>query len=218
MSTSTSPSTTSLYLKQRMHKLKIYGVSDLMQHIDTFKETMGDSVTVKIDDFNNLSILLCSLPPLLTALTCNMEKVDASLRFPHERWPEVISMKPRAFLYHNFVKNEECEHLISLAKPKMVRSIVSNAITGVQGVSSGRTSTGSFISRGHDKIVEEIENRISEFTFLPVGQTLTKEAKQSSLSPVEDYLFHQRRETLYSSGTRGLTVLMTLPVCMLVVQ
>ena len=103
MSTSTSPSTTSLYMKQRMHKLKIYGVSDLMQHIDTFKETMGDSVTVKIDDFNNLSILLCSLPPLLTALTCNMEKVDASLRFPHERWPEVISMKPRAFLYHNFV-------------------------------------------------------------------------------------------------------------------
>nr|VDD47920.1 unnamed protein product [Brassica oleracea] len=168
MSTSTSPSTTSLYLKQRMHKLKIYGVSDLMQHIDTFKETMGDSVTVKIDDFNNSSILLCSLPPLLTALTCNMEKVDASLRFPHERWPEVISMKPRAFLYHNFLKNEECEHLISLAKPYMRRSLVINPITGVQVVSSGRTSTGSSIRRGHDKIVEEIENRISEFTFLPV--------------------------------------------------
>ncbi|KAG2240793.1 hypothetical protein Bca52824_090538 [Brassica carinata] len=132
----------------------------------------------------------------------------------------------------------------------MVRSIVSNAITGVQGVSSGRTSTGSFVSRGHDKIVEEIENRISEFTFLPVGggkprliptrpsirartviggkvakatrtqghfpyvPTLMKEAKQSSLSPVEDYLFHQRRETLYSSGTIGLTGLKTLPVCM----
>ncbi|KAF3532054.1 hypothetical protein DY000_02036475 [Brassica cretica] len=118
-----------------------------------------------------------------------MEKVDASLRFPHERWPEVISMKPRAFLYHNFVKNEECEHLISLAKPKMVRSIVSNAITGVQGVSSGRTSTGSFVSRGHDKIVEEIENRISEFTFLPVdvdegGETVfPKSSGGLSVSP-----------------------------------
>ncbi|CAF2067640.1 unnamed protein product [Brassica napus] len=236
MSTSTSPSTTSLYLKQRMHKLKIYGVSDLMQHIDTFKETMGDSVTVKIDDFNNLSILLCSLPPLLTALTCNMEKVDASLRFPHERWPEVISMKPRAFLYHNFLKNEECEHLISLAKPYMRRSLVSGYGGGKQSrmyqkLSAGqsltytalifsssyslrqvlllevhfppiifleqkqtaprqdlrygklfvlflpvdaRTSTGSFISRGHDKTVEEIERRISEFTFLPVenGESL----------------------------------------------
>ncbi|KAH0940627.1 hypothetical protein HID58_000264 [Brassica napus] len=101
-----------------------------------------------------------------STLTCNMEKVDASLRFPHERWPEVISMKPRAFLYHNFLKNEECEHLISLAKPYMRRSLVSGYGGGKQ--SSARTSTGSFISRGHDKIVEEIERRISEFTFLPV--------------------------------------------------
>ncbi|KAF8101105.1 hypothetical protein N665_0210s0040 [Sinapis alba] len=120
MSTSTSPSIT-LYLTQRLQKLKIYGVSDLMQHINTVNQTMGDSVNVKIDDINNLSIELCSLPPLLTAVTCNIEKLHASLRFPHERcWPEVISWKPRAFLYHNFL------------------------------------------------IVEEIENRISEFTFLPV--------------------------------------------------
>ncbi|KAG2243527.1 hypothetical protein Bca4012_022181 [Brassica carinata] len=168
MSASTTPSTISQYLRQRLHKLKIYGVSDLRQHIDTFKETMGDSANVKTGDFNNLTILLCSLAPTLTAITCKLEKVDASLRFPNERWPEVISMKPRGFLYHNFLENEECEHLISLAKPKMVRSMVSNAITGVQGVSSVRTSTGSFISRGHDKIVEEIEKRISEFTFLPV--------------------------------------------------
>ncbi|KAF2543530.1 hypothetical protein F2Q68_00028797 [Brassica cretica] len=71
----------------------------------------------------------------------------------------------------------------------MVRSIVSNAITGVQGVSSGRTSTGSFVSRGHDKIVEEIENRISEFTFLPVdvdegGETVfPKSSGGLSVSP-----------------------------------
>ncbi|KAF2584515.1 hypothetical protein F2Q70_00033887 [Brassica cretica] len=112
----------------------------------------------KISDFTFIPV----------ALTCNMEKVDASLRFPHERWPEVISMKPRAILYHNFLKNEECEHLISLAKPYMRRSLVINPITGVRVVSSGRTSTGSSIRRGHDKIVVEIEKRISEFTFLPV--------------------------------------------------
>ncbi|KAJ4913976.1 putative prolyl 4-hydroxylase 11 [Raphanus sativus] len=168
MSMSTSPSTASQYLKERLQKLKIYGVSDLMQHIDTFKETMGDTVNVKIDDLNNLSVLFCSLPPLLTALTCKIEKVDASLRFPHERWPEVISWKPRAFLYHNFLKNEECEHLISLAKPYMKRSRLRDPGNGGGDESSARTSTGTFIGRGHDKIVEEIENRISEFTFLPV--------------------------------------------------
>ncbi|CAH8344651.1 unnamed protein product [Eruca vesicaria subsp. sativa] len=168
MATSTSPSTTSQYLRQRLRKLKIYEVSDLMQHIKTFKETMGDSVNVKIVDLNKLSILLCSLPPLLTALTCNIEKVDASLRFPHERWPEVISVKPRAFLYHNFLKSEECEHLISLVKPYMTRSRVRDSKNGGGIESSVRTSTSSAIRRGHDKIVEEIEKRISEFTFLPV--------------------------------------------------
>ncbi|XP_056859686.1 probable prolyl 4-hydroxylase 11 isoform X2 [Raphanus sativus] len=222
MSMSTSPSTASQYLKERLQKLKIYGVSDLMQHIDTFKETMGDTVNVKIDDLNNLSVLFCSLPPLLTALTCKIEKVDASLRFPHERWPEVISWKPRAFLYHNFLKNEECEHLISLAKPKMVRSMVRNEITGVLGISSGVTSTGSSIRRGHDKIVEEIENRISEFTFLPVEngsdlQVIRYEVGQKNnphfdgFSIIATFLMYlsdvdEGGETVFPSSSGGLSL------------
>lgn len=36
-------------------------------------------------------------------------------------------------------------------------------------ISRVRTSSGTFLRRGHDEIVEEIENRISDFTFIPVG-------------------------------------------------
>ncbi|CAH2076577.1 unnamed protein product [Thlaspi arvense] len=50
----------------------------------------------------------------------------------------------------------------------MAKSMVHDKITGRGKESSSRTSTGTFIRRGHDKIVEEIENRISEFTFIPV--------------------------------------------------
>ena len=32
-----------------------------------------------------------------------------------------------------------------------------------------RTSSGTFLGRGHDEIVETIEKRISDFTFIPVG-------------------------------------------------
>ncbi|RID77340.1 hypothetical protein BRARA_A00262, partial [Brassica rapa] len=151
--------------------------------------------------------------PLLTALTCNIEKVDASLRFPHERWHEVISMKPRAFLYHNFLKNEECEHLISLAKPYMRRSLVSGYGGGKQ--SSARTSTGSFISRGHDKTVEEIERRISEFTFLLVEngeslQVLHYEVGQK-YEPHHDYFKDELKlpwwNELSQCGKEGLYVL-----------
>ena len=32
-----------------------------------------------------------------------------------------------------------------------------------------RTSSGTFLPRGRDKIVRDIEKRISDFTFIPVG-------------------------------------------------
>ncbi|GER38785.1 2-oxoglutarate (2OG) and Fe(II)-dependent oxygenase superfamily protein [Striga asiatica] len=47
-----------------------------------------------------------------------------------EQWTEVLSWEPRAFLYHNFLSKEECEYLISLAKPHMVKSSVVDSKTG----------------------------------------------------------------------------------------
>jgi len=104
MSKSTSVSTI-LYLRQRLQGLKIYETSDLIQHINTFDELVGEqvSVDVKIEEKTKDMILLCSLSPLLTTLTCSMVKVAASLRFPNERWLEVITKEPRAFVYHNFL-------------------------------------------------------------------------------------------------------------------
>lgn len=32
-----------------------------------------------------------------------------------------------------------------------------------------RTSSGTFLARGRDKIIRDIEKRIADFTFLPVG-------------------------------------------------
>ena len=32
-----------------------------------------------------------------------------------------------------------------------------------------RTSSGTFLSRGRDKIVRDIEKRIADFSFIPVG-------------------------------------------------
>lgn len=35
-----------------------------------------------------------------------------------------------------------------------------------------RTSSGTFLVRGRDKIVQRIEKRIADFTFIPVGMHL----------------------------------------------
>ncbi|KAL0726087.1 hypothetical protein Bca4012_022180 [Brassica carinata] len=129
-----------------------------------------------------------------------------------ERWDEVISWEPRAFLYHNFLTNEECEHLISLAKPNMAKSKVADIKTGRSKDSRVRTSSGAFLKTGHDEIVKEIENKISDFTFIPVEngeslQVLHYEVGQK-YEPHHDYFtdeFNVKR-----GGQRVATVLMYL--------
>ncbi|KAJ0252218.1 prolyl 4-hydroxylase 8 [Hirschfeldia incana] len=129
-----------------------------------------------------------------------------------ERWLEVISWEPRAFLYHNFLTNEECDHLISLAKPNMAKSKVADVKNGRSKDSRVRTSSGAFLKIGHDETVKEIENKISDFTFIPVEngeslQVLHYEVGQK-YEPHHDYFtdeFNVKR-----GGQRVATVLMYL--------
>ncbi|KAK8580794.1 hypothetical protein V6N13_143853 [Hibiscus sabdariffa] len=85
-----------------------------------------------------------------------------------EQWTEVLSWEPRAFIYHNFLSKEECEHLINIAKPRMAKSTVVDSKTGKSKDSRVRTSSGMFLRRGQDRIIRDIEKRIADFTFIPV--------------------------------------------------
>ncbi|XP_026455965.1 probable prolyl 4-hydroxylase 3 [Papaver somniferum] len=84
-----------------------------------------------------------------------------------DQWMEVISWEPRAYVYHNFLSEEECNYLIDLAKPHMEKSTVVDSETGKSKDSRVRTSSGTFLKRGQDKIIRSIEKRIADFTFIP---------------------------------------------------
>ncbi len=45
-------------------------------------------------------------------------------------WVETLSWEPRVFLYHNFLTLQECEHIISLGRPTLVKSTVIDNETG----------------------------------------------------------------------------------------
>ncbi|XP_042408658.1 probable prolyl 4-hydroxylase 3 [Zingiber officinale] len=85
-----------------------------------------------------------------------------------DQWTEVISWEPRAFVYHNFMSQKECEYLIELAKPHMQKSTVVDSVTGRSKDSRVRTSAGMFLRRGQDKIIRTIEKRIANFSFIPM--------------------------------------------------
>lgn len=129
-----------------------------------------------------------------------------------EPWTEVLSWEPRAFLYHNFLSKEECEYLISLAKPHMKKSTVVDSATGGSKDSRVRTSSGTFLRRGQDKVIRTIEKRISDFTFIPAEngeglQVLHYEVGQK-YEPHFDY-FHDDFNTK-NGGQRIATLLMYL--------
>ncbi|KAL7192897.1 hypothetical protein ACSBR2_024665 [Camellia fascicularis] len=129
-----------------------------------------------------------------------------------DQWVELISWEPRAFVYHNFLSKEECEYLIDLAKPHMQKSTVVDSSTGKSQDSRVRTSSGTFLSRGRDKIIRKIEKRIADFTFIPVEhgeglQILHYEVGQK-YEPHFDYFADEFNTK--NGGQRIATVLMYL--------
>lgn len=129
-----------------------------------------------------------------------------------EQWVEVVSWEPRAFVYHNFLTKEECEYLISIAKPNMQKSTVVDSETGKSKDSRVRTSSGTFLARGRDKIIRNIEKKIADFTFIPVEhgeglQVLHYEVGQK-YEPHYDYFLDDFNTK--NGGQRIATVLMYL--------
>lgn len=84
-----------------------------------------------------------------------------------ETWVETVSWKPRAFLIHNLLSDEECEHVIELASPKVKQTTVihANGTTGVDA--SVRTAWGTFLEKRQDAIVKAIEERVALITGTP---------------------------------------------------
>ncbi|CAH9128049.1 unnamed protein product [Cuscuta epithymum] len=129
-----------------------------------------------------------------------------------EQWTEILSWEPRAFVFHNFLSREECEYLISLAKPHMAKSTVVDSKTGKSKDSRVRTSSGMFLKRGRDQVVKSIEKRIADYTFIPVEngeglQVLHYEVGQK-YEPHFDYFLDDFNTK--NGGQRIATVLMYL--------
>ncbi|KAI9084379.1 hypothetical protein K1719_033721 [Acacia pycnantha] len=67
-----------------------------------------------------------------------------------------------------FQTDEECEYLINLAEPHMQKSTVLDLDTGKIKYSRVSTCSETFLPRGRDKIVRNIEKRIADFTSILV--------------------------------------------------
>ncbi|KAI7730837.1 hypothetical protein M8C21_026172 [Ambrosia artemisiifolia] len=138
--------------------------------------------------------------------------IDGDGTEKRDQWTEILSWEPRAFLYHNFLSKEECEYLINLAKPHMAKSTVVDSKTGQSKDSRVRTSSGTFLRRGRDKVIRNIEKRIADFTFIPVehgeGLQVLHYEEGQKYEPHFDYFLDEFNTK--NGGQRIATVLMYL--------
>jgi|LakMenE18May11ns_1017448.scaffolds.fasta_scaffold9950534_2 prolyl 4-hydroxylase len=124
-----------------------------------------------------------------------------------------LSWEPRIFLIKNFLSEEECDHVMSIATPQLTRSTVVDGHGGGV-VDPIRNSAGMFVRRRSDSIITRIENRLANISMLPVShqedmQVLRYEPGQHYL-PHTDY-FSTPVEKSESNGLQRIaTILMYL--------
>lgn len=80
----------------------------------------------------------------------------------------VSDSSPRAYLYRGFLKHAECEYIIQNSQEWMAKSTVVDNKTGKSVPSTIRTSDGTFMARGADDVIADIERRISEWSHVPI--------------------------------------------------
>ncbi|XP_043708773.1 probable prolyl 4-hydroxylase 4 [Telopea speciosissima] len=155
-----------------------------------------------------------SLHSLIFLLSISLTPREASSSNPIISSAKVkqVSWKPRAFVYEGFLTDEECDHLISIAKSELKRSAVADNLSGKSKLSEVRTSSGMFISKGKDAIISGIEDKIAAWTFLPKEngediQVLRYEHGQK-YDPHYDYFAD--KVNIARGGHRVATVLMYL--------
>jgi prolyl 4-hydroxylase len=73
---------------------------------------------------------------------------------------------PSVFTINKFITDEECQHMITISKPIMKDSLVSDNKTGT--ISKGRTSKNAWIQHNHDKITKQIGEKIAKVVDIPL--------------------------------------------------
>ena len=130
--------------------------------------------------------------------------------------------QPRVIVFGGFLSDEECEGLIALSHPRLLRSETVDTQTGGSEVNAARTSDGMFFERGEAPLIAHIEQRIAALLNWPLergeGLQILRYRPGAEYRPHHDYFDPSQPGTapvLKRGGQRVGTLLMYLntPEC-----
>ncbi len=80
----------------------------------------------------------------------------------------VLCESPRVWLIPGFLPDEDCAHIINIARHRQERSQGFDVATGESKAVEIRTSSHTFLPRGFDPVIARLEQRIADIMHLPV--------------------------------------------------
>jgi prolyl 4-hydroxylase len=98
---------------------------------------------------------------------------------------------PRLVVFGGLLDTAECEALMALARPRLIRSETVDNATGGSEVTVARTSDGMFFERGETPLIATLEARIAELLRWPVdhgeGLQILRYRPGAEYRPHHDY-------------------------------
>jgi prolyl 4-hydroxylase len=130
----------------------------------------------------------------------------------------VTTMKhPRVIVFGGLLSHEECDALVALAAPRLVRSETVETKTGGSEVNEARTSSGMFFEREENEVCARIEKRIAKLVGWPLengeGLQVLHYTPGAEYRPHHDYFDPAKSGTpviLKRGGQRVGTLIMYL--------
>ena len=124
---------------------------------------------------------------------------------------------PRVLVLGGLLSDAECEGLMALARPRLLRSETVDNDTGGSDVNAARTSDGMFFERGEAALIQAIEARIAELLRWPLdhgeGLQVLRYRPGAEYRPHHDYFDPAHAGTpriLERGGQRVATLVMYL--------
>ncbi len=124
---------------------------------------------------------------------------------------------PRVIVFGGLLTDAECDALVALARPRLLRSETVDNSTGGSEVNAARTSDGMFFERGEAPLITSIEQRIADLLQWPVlhgeGLQILHYRPGAEYRPHHDYFDPAHAGTasiLKRGGQRVATLVMYL--------
>jgi prolyl 4-hydroxylase len=119
----------------------------------------------------------------------------------------VMTMKvPRVIVFGGLLSHAECDELVELSRPRLVRSETVINETGGSEVNTARTSDGMFFTRGENSLCQRIEQRVAALLRWPLvngeGLQVLRYRPGAEYKPHHDYFdpIHPGTPTILSRG------------------